>query len=121
MSARIAFVTSHEEVKENVQQFNEDLKEGLDIRTQLSQFRHWYYIHEIDMFGPSKYIGYKNMTTSKYNRGSGLDGRDTERILQKWFSVLPKGSKNEIELRQRLNLLLGAYNKEMKSNALIHL
>lgn len=37
-------VTSLEEVLENVKQFNEDLKNKTDIITQLSQFRHWYFI-----------------------------------------------------------------------------
>ena len=32
-------------------------------------FRHWYYIPTINAFGPSKYIGYKNMNIEEYDRG----------------------------------------------------
>lgn len=35
----------------NVRQFNADLDARTDLVTQLSFFRHWYYIQELDAFG----------------------------------------------------------------------
>jgi len=94
------------------------LEQRTDILSQLSLFKHWYYIKEIDMFGPNKYIGYKEINTSKYNRGYGLDGRDTERVLQQWFRQLAKGSGEEMELKRQLEILLGSYGKKLRSNCL---
>lgn len=51
-------------------------------------FRQWYYIPELNVFGPSKYIGYKNMNTSKYDRGKRKTGVGTEKILKEWFIKL---------------------------------
>jgi hypothetical protein len=53
--------------------------------TQLTQFKHWYYISDLDAFGPSKYIGYKDMNTSRYARGRHKTGVDTEKVLRQWF------------------------------------
>ena len=41
-------VTTLEEVKSNVQQFNLDLKAETDIVNQLTQFKHWYYVGSLD-------------------------------------------------------------------------
>lgn len=113
-------VTSVDEVVENVKQFNQDLKEGMDVSAQLTMFRHWYYIPSIGMFGPSKYIGYKNMNTSRYNRGKGKTGVDTEMALKKWFIKLPNGSNEVEEYMNKLIELLDSHNKKIRSNACIH-
>jgi len=53
-------VENYEDVIEPVRAFNEGLKEGGNLENQLSYFRAWYYIPELDAVGPSKFIGYKN-------------------------------------------------------------
>lgn len=70
----------------------------------------WYYIDDLDMFGPSKFIGYKGMDAFKYvnKRGRGADGRNTERILK---SELGFVSVNSEELRSKLESFLSAYDK----------
>jgi len=113
-------VTSLEEVIENIKQFNKDLDNESDIVTQLSQFTHWYYIPSLNLFGPSKYIGYKNMTTTKYDRGRGKNGGDTERVLKEWFISQPKDSNKAQALRDELAILLASYDKKVRSNARIH-
>lgn len=91
-------VTSVNEVLENIIQFNKDLKQETDIISQLSQFRHWYYIPQLDLFGPSKYIGYCKMNTEKYNRGSNKTGVDTEKVLKQWFIKLNNPSEKGLIL-----------------------
>jgi hypothetical protein len=79
-------VESRDEVLENVQAFNRGLKENEGLRNQLPYFRAWYYMPEIDMVGPSKFVGYKGMTVSEYTESyEQLDGRDTEPVLWKLF------------------------------------
>ncbi|MFD0828471.1 hypothetical protein ACT8ZR_22855 [Neobacillus sp. M.A.Huq-85] len=114
-------VTSLEEVLENVKQFNEDLKNKTDIITQLSQFRHWYFIASINLFGPSKYIGYRAMSTKKYDRGSRKTGVDTEDVLKMWFVKLPQTSEKSYELLSQVQLLLADYDKKINKAATIHI
>lgn len=65
-------------------------------------FIHWYYIPDLNAFGPSKYIGYKNMSTSNYARGKRKTGVDTEKILKEWFFKVPDESKKSNELMEEL-------------------
>ncbi|MCL9637515.1 HNH endonuclease [Bacillus zanthoxyli] len=111
-------VENLDEVKENVVQFNKDLKHNEEIRRRFfSRFRQWYYIKELDMFAPSKYIGYKNMNALKYNNkdGTGADGRKTEAVLRKWFEKKDAPKLLE-ELRDRMDI----YGK-VKINSEIHI
>ena len=110
-----------DEVIENIIQFNKDLEQETDIITQLSQFIHWYYVPELDLFGPSKYIGYSKMNTEKYDRGSNKTGVDTEKELKQWFIKLNDSSEKSIMLMNKLKELLELYNKKPRSNAAIHI
>jgi hypothetical protein len=109
-----------DEVIENVHQFNLDLEARTEIINQLSQFKHWYHIPSLDSFGPSKYIGYKGMNTSRYRRGRDKDGRRTEAILRKWFVALPGGSRRWQEMFGRVEQLLLRHGKKPNKNVRIH-
>jgi hypothetical protein len=113
-------VVSLEDIVQNIKQFNRDLEDNTDIVTQLTQFIHWYYIPNLDAFGPSKYIGYKNMNTSKYGRGQRKTGVDTEKILKEWFIKLPVESVKSQDLMNKLSGLLELHGKKVKSNAKMH-
>lgn len=108
-------VTSYSEVVDNVRQFNFDLPNDHGLQSQLSQFRHWYYVEELQSFGPSKFIGYRGMTGERYRnkKGMGADGRVTLYHLQ---TALHAALSEDDKLRAELETFLGAYNK--KSNAL---
>ncbi|MBB5174545.1 hypothetical protein [Texcoconibacillus texcoconensis] len=114
-------VTSYDQVVQNVQQFNADLENETDIVTQLTQFTHWYYFPELDMYGPSKFIGYQNMNTSRYARGKGKTGVHTEEQLKQWFEKLPKESEQAQNLLDDLSNRLSVYEKRVRSNAQIHI
>ncbi|MBU9710511.1 hypothetical protein [Evansella tamaricis] len=114
-------VTSLDEVVQNIKQFNSDLSEELDVISQLSQFKHWYFIPQINLFGPSKYIGYKDMNTSRYNRGRSKTGVDTEKELKTWFIKLSRDSENSKKLMTELEAILACHNKKTRTNAHIHI
>lgn len=114
------FVSSYDEIVENVRQFNADLSRGEPGITSLSQFRHWYYIPELDAFGPSKFVGYKNMRATLYNFGHGKDGRDTEKVLLRWFLKLPSDSRVCKRLMSKLASLLAAHGKSVRKGASVH-
>jgi hypothetical protein len=113
-------IISLKEVVDNIKQFNQDLTDNTEIVSQLTQFKHWYYIPSLDAFGPSKYIGYKNMNTSRYDRGKRKTGVDTEKILKEWFIKLPLESVKSQELMNELCQLVEAHGKNVRSNAYIH-
>lgn len=113
-------VISVDEVFENIIQFNKDIEQETEIISQLSQFIHWYYVPELDLFAPSKYIGYSYMNTKKYNRGFNKTGVDTEKVLKQWFIKLDNSSEKSLMLMNKLSDLLELYNKKTRSNAVIH-
>lgn len=41
-------IISLKEVVDNVKQFNQDLTDNTEIVSQLTQFKHWYYIPSFD-------------------------------------------------------------------------
>ena len=105
-------VESYQEVVDNIRQSNQDLARGEDICSQLRQFRAWYYIPKLDAIGPSKFIGYKRMNTSRYQRGYQKDGRETEPRLQKFFRPIWRGHPKYTHPESKLHDLTDQYGKK---------
>jgi hypothetical protein len=121
---KLALVDNISEVLENIKTFNEELPNSEHLIKKLTSFKHWYYSSELDLFGPSKFIGYKKNTAIDYEKGTAIndwymDGRDTEPIIKQW-SVEAKGEDYE-ELKGKLALMLSEYDKNLRSNAHIHM
>lgn len=90
------------------------------IVDKLTRFRAWYATKKPDgrwIFGPSKFIGYKDITPDEYvaHKGQGMDGRQTENALQKWFQEVPDGDLYD-ELEDALHDFLARFDKR-PSNA----
>ncbi|QIC47155.1 hypothetical protein GAG94_08525 [Lysinibacillus sphaericus] len=81
---RLQLVTNLEQVKQNLQQYNLELQ-NRQMSLNTSGVQQWYYIHELDLFGPSRYIGYADITIQKHERASYLNGGETTQALSKWF------------------------------------
>jgi len=109
-------VESYAEVIENVRRFNEDLvaleeDAAEDLAGLLGYFRAWYYIEEIHMVGPSKFIGYKNMTAARYMELETLDGRQSEQVLSRWFMPLSDITVGADFIEMLVSDLLGNHGK----------
>jgi hypothetical protein len=104
---------TYQDVVESVKAFNGGLEEEGGLKNQLSFFRAWYYIPELDAVGPSKFIGYKGMTAKEYmtRYNQDLDGRETEPILGRWFEVLGRESVEDRLVTTRIEQLLQRYHK----------
>ena len=61
-------------------------------------------------FGNSKIIGYADLSPDKYLSG-GLDGRQIEAVLRKWFIEVEPGDSNYVELQDSLAKFLEVYKK----------
>ena len=119
----LELVTDYKEVCRNIATFNEELESSTSLINKLATFQHWYYSAELDAFGPSKFIGYKNNNEALYkketNRENGqMDGRDTVKLLKRWFRP---AQDSELEtLWSRLIELLDAYDKKPNARANLH-
>jgi predicted HNH restriction endonuclease len=114
MVNELKLVESLEEVKKNIIQFNHEIEENEEMRKRfLSHYKQWYYIKELDMFAPSKFIGYKDMNADKYinKDGTGADGRKTELALRNWFV-----KKDVPKLLDELQERMSSYGKIKKSS-----
>lgn len=94
-------VESVNEVIINSKEFNL-LKKGDKSHAlhRFSQFYHWYYFSDLDIFAPSKFIGYKNTNIDSYN-GAGHGG-ETKKALLKWFVPVNKSSSEFSILKEKL-------------------
>ena len=101
-----AVVTSVEQVSENIARFQEGLlEEGLpedeNLVGRLAYFRAWYYDPSLDYVGPSKFIGYVGMNAESYFLFA-LDGKETEPVLARWFTVLEEGKPEYRYVRDKV-------------------
>ncbi|QOR68260.1 hypothetical protein IM538_09210 [Cytobacillus suaedae] len=120
MSAIDNLVTEYNDVLINIYQFNEDLQNDEEVAAFLSQFKHWYYIPDLNMFGPSKYIGYKNMNSIVFNQGIQKSEVETGKVLKEWFYPLEPNTNEDLVLRTELASLLEQADKKLRANAIIH-
>lgn len=101
MTMTVDLIDALEEARANAIRFNENpqlLKEMSRDEIPFGSFRCWYYFSDLDIFAPSKFIGYKNTTLENYS-ASGReekDGRETEPLLRKWFiKIKPKSPQHD--------------------------
>lgn len=120
MSAIDNLVTEYNDVLINIYQFNEDIQNDEEVASFLSQFKHWYYIPDLNMFGPSKYIGYKNMNSIVFNQGIQKSEVETGKVLKEWFYPLEPNTNEDLVLRTELASLLEQTDKKLRANAIIH-
>ncbi|HEY8344519.1 MAG TPA: C2H2-type zinc finger protein [Bacillota bacterium] len=116
-------VDHYEEVVANVRQFNEDLKNGLYMIHKLSQFKEWFYFPELDAFGPSKFIGYKEMNAGFYNNGHRtqeqkrigsmpLNGGKSTTRLERWFREIPQDEPLFKQLQVKIDSFFTTFGKK---------
>ncbi len=106
-------VTLLSDVSDNVRSFNEGLESSERLRDLLSYFRAWYYLPELDMVAPSKYIGYKGINAETFVTGQGLDGRETEPVMGKWFDRLNVETAEGRYVSGKVAELTARYGKSM--------
>ena len=104
-------IQSINEAEQNAKEFNRLTKnsnsEALDV---FSQFFHWYYFPNENIFAPSKFIGYRGTTIDNYD-GSGT-GSETQAVLTQWFRKIPPHHSQY----QQLQAQLEAYGHSLDKN-----
>lgn len=115
-------VDNYSEVVRNAKEFNNSIDDESLVK-KLSQFKHWYYIEEINGFAPSKFIGYRSITIEDYKEGtkrgqSSMDGRDTARQLKQWFQ--PVNNEDFEFYYTKLEEFLSNYDKKPNKMLQLH-
>ena len=112
------WVKNYEDVRKNVQNFNNDLNDAEHLQNILAAFTAWYYVPEEDAVGPSIFIGYSEMTVEKY-RGPELHGGRTEERLEKLkvFRKLDKGTPEYAYVEKKVEGLVRNFGKSTKEDA----
>ena len=103
-------ISTWEDVIINFQHFNSSIETSKSIAyDRLSSYYHWYYLPSLNIFAPSKFIGYKNMTLFSY-KGDG-SGTDTQKALSPFFKKLDKNSNEYKGLLIELEQFFGNMEK----------
>lgn len=113
----VMLVTSLEQVRESIRRFNAELEQSGELTARLTMNRAWYYDDQIDMVGPSKFIGYQGMTAERYVQEGALDGKQTEPVLRQWFRLLDNESPEAAFVRSRVEAVLAKYGKSLNQVA----
>ena len=110
MDSWYELIDSYWDVLDSVQQFNYDLDFDSKLQSKLNQFRSWYYIPDLDQFGPSQFIGYKDMSAAEY-KGGYTSGEATERALWRFFRPIQRSNPDRKSLESKLSDLCSRYGK----------
>ena len=120
---------------ETIEYFDEALENALEFQKinstcggafeSLGRYYHWYYFPKQQIFAPSKFIGYKNMTFAIYDEYYSvwldeikvLDGRNTQEILyaSEMFCKLRHDSKEFERLVNKLETFVGEFKKSVSA------
>ena len=120
----IKHVTRPEQAVSNIKKFQPELlvnNKRNSLVDTLPHYRAWYAIEEEGkwIFGPSKFIGYADLTAETYGENTKqLDGRTTELALRSWFEEVGTGKLNEM-LNEKLSEFFTAFGK--RPNALVRI
>src|SRR5579859_1418885 len=112
-------VTSLDEVIDNIEKYQEELRENGEMRRRVAMVWSWYAVRNERSgewkFAPSKFIGYQDPSAKRYLAESGIegdfDGRITERVLSQWFGTPQANSKLQRELAEALRSFLAGFGK----------
>jgi hypothetical protein len=128
-------VSSIAQLVENINRYNEHA----EVFAELMPYnRSWYALRAEAgwLLGPSKYIGYQNLSPEEYlgspysaerhgrvvqrdKNGMPLDGRVTEGVLRRWSELVEEGHPDYESLHAALNALCARYGKKPNSLARI--
>ncbi|WP_185204779.1 hypothetical protein [Chryseobacterium sp. C3] len=111
-------IENWDEILDNFLEFEklESTSQSKVLKTY-SQFYHWYYLPEKEIFAPSKFLGYKNRTITSYN-SSGTGGA-TQIALSKFFTKISKDSEEFKILYNKLKQISkNKYIKDLSSQIL---
>ena len=115
----LELIWNYSQILRNVKQYNQDLPTCDVLQDRLANHQDWYYSKELDKFGPSKFIGFVDITCDRYRTaredyGRAFDGGRTEQALRPFSRELNQHELDYRHLCGRLEILLSQYGKRPK-------
>lgn len=122
-----SLVTSAAQAENHIRQYERELQRSVPLRERASYARAWYAGKRADgewAFAPSKFVGYDFASAEDYlkdaGRGGQRDGRQTERLLEQWFEVVPENSRRGREMAEALREFLAKFGQMPNARARIN-
>src|SRR5690349_9255319 len=105
-SGSLKYVDNPKDIQDSLDTFNRDLQQNPSLaRDLLRQTTYWVCSPSTNLFGPSKFVGFKKMNFTDYaaarsgNRtGNRFHGRETRKIIEKILGTYTKNSQLSREL-----------------------
>ena len=119
----VEFVKSFLEIQKRIKDWSDAFLHANSVALNVaSMTAHWYYSPIYDTFGPSKFVGYKNIVLGEYE-SNGLDGRDTEQAIKQLneYTILTDAHPDFSIYNKKLQDFLISQGKTQKANAKIHI
>ena len=111
-------IVSRDQLVTNIHRYN-DLASALT--QQMPYNRGWYGVQSKRgyLFGPSKFVGYQDLTPKKYNElaRTDLDGRVTEAVVRRWVEPILEGHPAFGELMNSLSEFCARHGKKLNALA----
>ena len=113
----LALIGDADEAAANIKKYSSEFITSAELRSRAGYVRSWYAMREEGgrwRFAPSKFVGYRNNSARKYleqGEKTGIDGRDTERVLERWFRPVDSASRMGQELGAALVEFLSQYSQ----------
>jgi hypothetical protein len=112
----LTFVDSHQDIQHSLHIFNQDAPEHADLAVDLlRRTLYWVYDPSTATFGPSKFVGFKNMNFAMYatarsghRTGDRFDGHATRKAIEKVLGAYEPYSTLSLRLTRWGQSLLGA-------------
>lgn len=116
-----SLISSVSQAKGNIANYRSFIQAHSDLQERLSMHRAWYAVRKDGgwLFGNSKVVGFIDLTPEIYLAG-GLDGRQTEAVLGRWFEEVAEGDPLYDELWEALSSFLARYGKRPSQLARIN-
>ena len=105
-------ITSLDQLIENIRRYAASAEELAEL---MAYSRAWYALRSEEgwLLAPSKFIGYEGMDPETYRRerSTQLDGRATEKVLERWSGLIEQGHPQYDELHAALAALFAHHGK----------
>jgi uncharacterized protein (DUF433 family) len=118
-------VSSPQDAAFNIRRFNEEIAGSAEMQSRLGQVHDWYALQIRGgwVFGPSKFVGYRENTFKKYletYRTNG-NGGETEQALEPLSTKVDPGSRTGRELTAALKAFLDRWGRKPRRGSTIRL
>ena len=110
----LTIVTTPAQAMSNIRRFEPEIQNSPELKARLAYARAWYALkdeHGQWLFGPSKFIGYQDVTAKAYLEDEDTDGRRTEMQLQRYFRTIDANDALYPEVSSELAVFLAKHGK----------